>query len=148
MASNSQALAKLQHWERMLRTAPVVMDTSSKKMAQATLVLIVDGFRRETDPYGLRWAPKQVSNGQPVLVGKTRRLRGGWRILRASRRGFQVRPSVDYATAHQDPRRRADGRLKRPRRMMVPSRRRGLPARWRTVYKSIGRAEFEKHFNT
>lgn len=146
MGHNQRALNKLKHWERMLRTAPVVLDASSRKMGQATLQLIVEGFRHQRDPYGKPWAPKRRPDGRPVLTGKTKRLRSGWRLLGSTRRGFRVRPSVDYATPHQDPRRGHDGRLRRPRRMMVPSARRGLPHHWRLVYKAVSKAELRKHF--
>jgi hypothetical protein len=128
-----------------------IMAIASSVLAEDAIGLIKDGFRAEKDPYGKRWANKQKSDGRKVLSGPTSMLKGGWHVEEHSKRGFLVAPSVDYAAHHQNPqrrkrsssrkrrkdgkrRKRADragfGGLTRPRRMMVPDEKRGMPKAW------------------
>ena len=140
MTTNAKAYGKVEHWQRMLRKSPALVRAASKALAEATLELIDEGFVAEADPYGKRWAPKARPDGRKVLTGKTRRLRRRWRAVRVDKSGFHVIPGVDYAAAHQAPR---YGR--RPRRMMVPDSRRGLPARWRKRFKQVAGSQFKKY---
>jgi phage gpG-like protein len=73
----------------------------SDALAEEALDLVAEGFRKETDPYGKRWASKAISNGKPVLVGRTARLRRGWHRKASSARGFRIGPAVNYARHHQ-----------------------------------------------
>lgn len=70
-------------------------------LAEETLDLIAEGFQAETDPYGNKWKPKVFADGRQVLVGRTTRLRRGWKRKRVSARGFTVTASVVYAKYHQ-----------------------------------------------
>jgi hypothetical protein len=145
---SQSGFAKLAMWQRMMRDTPALVEGMSKKLAVATLVLIEEGFTAQCDPYGRPWAPKQKPDGRPILVGRTLRLRSGWRAVRAARDGWSVRPSVDYAAAHQEPRRygRAGRRRVRPQRMMVPSRSRGLPRAWTDRYIAVAGKTMLRHF--
>src|SRR5687768_17211456 len=114
-----------------MRTAPKALEDMSKALAEETITLIADGFREQRDPYGDKWTPKQAQDGRQTLVGQTARLKTGWHVQTASKRGFRVVPSVNYASAHQSPRPRARwGGKSLPRRMMIPTRDRGLPKAW------------------
>lgn len=128
-----------------LAKAPKTLDAISKNLAEETVGLVKEGFRQETDPYGVVWKPKKRPDGRKVLSGKTSNLKGGWHVVKSSKRGFFVAPSVDYAAPHQSPKAGEDGRLKRPKRAMVPDGR-GLPTRWRKIYVDISKEVLEAHF--
>jgi len=153
-------MRKLEALERVLANPDGIREALSGAIAEECLGLIAEGFRRETDPYGRRWKPKQKPDGRKTLSGPTSRLKNGWHIKRQAADQIVIAPSVDYAAAHQDPlprarasssetlRRRARGidtgratsfagadfngpmQLKRPRRMMVPDEVMGLPPKW------------------
>lgn len=131
---------KLQHWRKLFENGGVLVEAVSAHMAKKSLVLISYGFATETDPYGKRWKKKKRPDGRMILRGPSGRLRGGWRV-RLLKKRFVVFPSVDYAAAHQD------SRSKRlPRRMMVPSRARGLPPRWKAAFRDIALRALRWHF--
>lgn len=73
----------------------------SDVLAEEALDLVAEGFRKEKDPYGKRWARKKHSDGRQVLVGRTARLRRGWHRKASSPRGFKIGPAVNYARYHQ-----------------------------------------------
>lgn len=127
----------LKKLERMLDDPQRLLNAISGSLAEETVNMIKDGFRSETDPYGERWQPKQIPDGRKTLSGPTSRLKTGWHIKTQNPSGFVVAPAVAYALPHQDPQRNASGRLKRPRRMMVPSEDRGLPERWARAYREV-----------
>lgn len=130
----------LQRWQQQLGSVNEMLTEMSRNMGEEALELIAEGFATETDPYGKPWAAKKVDDGRSILVGKTARLRRGWHLQRYGRGGFTVSPSVDYATYHQK-------RTKRMvARMMVPSRSRGLPPKWRTALSSVAQQHFAAHF--
>lgn len=132
----------LSHWQKLLDSAArVSLYFTSRAMAKATLKLIDQGFQGEKDPYGTRWKKKKKPDGRKTLHGPTGRLRRGWKARGVSRRGFTVAPSVSYAAPHQAPRR---GR--RPRRMMVPDGRRGVPGSWSKIYRKIAGGAVSVHF--
>lgn len=59
-------------------------------LADATLELIDKGFEDERDPSGRPWESKAFPDGRPVLEGRTRRLRTGWRKTQVTASGFKV----------------------------------------------------------
>lgn len=113
----------------------------SKNMAEETVNLIADGFNSQTDPYGKKWKDKKKPDGRKTLSGKTGDLKTGWHPVEVTEGGFTVAPSVDYAAPHQSPR---DG--KRPRRMMIPDKKKGLPTKWKEVYGEIATETLKAHF--
>lgn len=132
--AKANPLKKLQ---RMLDDPQRLMSAISGSLAEETVNMIKDGFRAETDPYGDRWKPKKYPDGRKTLSGPTSRLKTGWHIKAQNGSGFVVAPAVGYAAAHQDPGRTGDGKLRRPRRMMVPSAERGLPEHWARAYGEV-----------
>lgn len=130
MPKDKDELYKVEQLAAAMDGLPRVMNVISRAMGEEVVGLIKKGFRTETDPYGQRWEPKQIPDGRKTLSGPTSRLKGGWHVTKANKGGFTVAPSVDYAAPHQRPKRNKFGRLKRPRRMMVPDRRKGLPQLW------------------
>lgn len=95
--------AKLQTWAKRIGEAggEKCLRELADNLAEETLDLIAEGFQTETDPYGNKWKPKVFGDGRQVLVGKTTRLRRGWKRKKVSARGFTVTASVDYAKHHQ-----------------------------------------------
>lgn len=131
-----------------LRGPRQLLQQCSKAMAEETVDLVKEGFRTETDPYGDPWAPKARDDGRKVLSGKTSRLKTGWKVETTTDGFYDVSASVEYAEYHQSPRkrtvRRADGRfgrgngrLKRPKRMMVPEASKGLPRDWSEALEEV-----------
>lgn len=116
---------KLLDWVGLMKEAHTLVEMQSAALAEVAVTLVAEGFERERDPYGRAWAKKKRPDGRKVLHGETSRLRTGWHVVSASRRGFHVAPSVDYASYHQAPRFN-----RRPTRMMVPTPSLGLPSRW------------------
>lgn len=117
--------AKMLDWVGLFKNGHTLVEMQSKALAEVMITLIAEGFERERDPYGRKWKKKQVDDGRKVLHGKTSRLRTGWHVVSAKRRGFHVAPSVAYAAYHQAPRFN-----RRPTRMMVPTMALGLPRTW------------------
>lgn len=113
---------------QLKNTAPMI-EFAGVSAAEEVVNLVKDGFRTETDPYGERWEKKKRRDGRKTLSGPTSRLKNGWHVSERSPEGFKVSPAVNYALPHQNPRRKG-GKLKRPRRMMVPSTEKGLPPEW------------------
>jgi hypothetical protein len=132
---------KLDAFIQALADAPKTLETMSQNMAEETIGLIKDGFRSESDPYGVVWKAKKKPDGRKVLSGKTSRLKGGWHIVRSGRGGFTVAPSVNYALPHQAPKFN-----RRPRRAMVPYRPK-LPPKWSKAYSEVATEVLAKHFS-
>jgi hypothetical protein len=133
----NKLLQQLAMWQVMMAQAPALVERMNKELGQCTLQLIEEGFQKQQDPYGRPWAPKQRFDGRPILVGRTGRLRSGWRVLNMGRAGWGVAPNVGYAAAHQEPRRISRRGRVRPQRMMVPSKSRGLPRAWQERYVAV-----------
>lgn len=131
---------KLQHWAKLMRSGDVLMGSVTRLMSERTLALVAEGFDTQTDPYGVPWKPKKRADGRKILHGPTGQLRN-FRAIREGRRRFFVVPGADYAAAHQEP---LDG--KRPQRMMVPSRERGLPIRWSRELSRTAVDAMRNHF--
>jgi len=132
--------SKLVRWSAIAKSGGRVLEAASHGMGTSTLALIDEGFDKEQDPYGQRWAPKKRPDGRRVLQGPTGRLRR-WRLYRVDRHGYMAGPIVDYAAPHQMPLR---GR--RPRRMMIPTTERGIPMRWRVVLARAALRAMYQHF--
>jgi len=114
-------------WETLLDNGDAIMQTSSAVLAEEVLDFTFERFRTQTDPYGKRWKPKKRPDGRLTLHGPTHQLKSGWHIERSDKTGFIIAPSVDYAAHHQDPKKGKGGKLKRPRRRMVPTSADGIP---------------------
>jgi hypothetical protein len=122
-----------------LRESPKLLEQCGHDMADETVGLVMDGFRAEADPYGTKWRRKQAQDGRKVLSGKTSRLKGGWHVSRANRRGFIVSPAVDYAKWHQG------GTRRLVRRAMIPFDGR-IPAKWLGIYRDVFVDRMTLHF--
>ncbi len=136
---------KLRMWKGVCANAGAVVEAVGPYSAEKMRDLVSEGFRRRRDPYGAPWAPKKRPNGYPVLHGATGQLEAPWNIQGAGARWF-VEPNVDYAAAHQAPARGRGGKLKRPRRMMVPSGRRGMPRRWSSEIRKVSERIMKEYF--
>jgi phage gpG-like protein len=92
-----------------------------ENVAEEAIDLIREGFSKESDPYGTRWAPLKYRSGR--ILQDTGRLRNSWhrRSLSASR--VVIGTAVTYAAYHQS------GTRRMRQRAMVPFR--GMPAPWR-----------------
>ena len=96
-----------------MRTLPIKMRAQAGKvLGQEAMRLLAEGFQRERDPYGHRWA--SLKHRQGKILRDTGRLRNSF-FARPSALGFVVSTSVGYAGFHQL------GTENMPRRMMLPS---------------------------
>jgi len=118
---------KLAGWKKLFETFPEILDAISAAGADALVGRVKDGFRKETDPYGKRWARKKKPDGRKVLSGKTSNLKGGWHYQRTDRGGFTISPGVGYAQYHQTG---APSRNMPARKMVPDSSGGGLPPEW------------------
>lgn len=141
---------KLLDWVGLMKNGHILVEMQSQALAETMITLIGEGFNDERDPYGRRWARKQRDDGRKVLHGKTTRLRNGWHVVSARRRGFSVAASVPYAAYHQAPRPGRGGRFSggqlRPTRMMVPTLALGLPKRWQKDMNAVAIAMAKSYF--
>ena len=110
----------------------------SLQAAKYTLGQVKAGFRKESDPYGSRWARKQKPDGRKVLTGKTKNLKRNFEMRRRLGGGFSIKAATPYASFHQDGTRNG-----MPARMIFPDSR-GLPDKWARKFKSITKAEIKK----
>lgn len=134
MVLKTKGANNLASWREVMRTAPAMIGQLGEEAAHELLDLTLEGFRTSKNPYGEPWQQKKVDDGRRVLIGKTLQLRK-WSVVKKGNGRWSIQPSPtagDYAGAHQDPRPRARwGGKSLPQRMMIPSKARGLPPKWR-----------------
>jgi phage gpG-like protein len=98
----------------------------SKQVAEESLLLIADGFRSETDPYGKSWLPwGTIVHRQGKILSDTGHLRR-FAIREVTERGFVVHSTAKYGQYHQ----RGTRYLRI--RQMVPERK--LPPDWARAF--------------
>jgi hypothetical protein len=149
MSVKTKGKDNLASWRETMRSAPSLVDEMGQMVAEEALDLVKEGFAKQTDPYGDRWQEKKVDDGRSILVGKTVQLKK-WQIVKKGNGKWTLSPSPtagDYAGAHQDPQPRARwGGKKLPRRMMIPSKARGLPQSWQKRMDEAMSEVFDAHF--
>lgn len=134
---------------RLAKAPAQLLDAAEEVAGNTLLNLVLDGFDSASDPYGDPWQERaretKKTSGRKVLSGETSRLKGGFK--RSWSRGeVKIGSSVEYADYHQRPKRGKSGRLKRPRRMMIPTLKRGFPRKYGSeIRKSMGDV-FESYF--
>ena len=133
---------KVDNWAKAMGTAPDLLLSMSRNMAEEALELVAEGFEQQRDPYGRPWKDKKRPDGRLILTGRTGRLRRGWHLVSSGKDGFSIAPSVNYAVHHQF----GAPRARIPARMMVPSKRLGLPPRWRAAFESVVEEQLSAHF--
>lgn len=94
-------MKQLEQLQKLLEHPERILDAVSGSVAEEALNLIAEGFRKEADPFGRKWAAKKFPDGRKVLSGKTNRLKSGWHITRQTRDRIVIAPAVDYAEVHQ-----------------------------------------------
>lgn len=128
LTGNFGALAR---WEQQLgkisdgRVAFEIAD----EMSDRALALVAEGFAKESDPFGRRWAPKKRDDGRPILRGETNRL-VQYRKAFVNQHGFRVESRAPYARYHQT------GTRKMVARPMVPVGNR-LPPKWTNEFRGV-----------
>ncbi|MFO7178983.1 MAG: phage virion morphogenesis protein [Pseudomonadota bacterium] len=156
MARLTGEFEKLDRQIRKLKGADKALDIVARQCGETTLDLIRDGFRNERDPYGDKWKAPLLRKGR--ALSDRGRLRSSWHIAKANRSELRVATAVSYAGYHQSgtgvfgPRKKpivpvnkralswkvgrqryfASSVQGAPKRLMVPTKSRGLPKRWRT----------------
>lgn len=159
--------AALKRFEDRLRTAPGVLETVSRNMAEAAVDLVKEGFDAATDPYGKKWPPLVLRAGEPLQ--DTGRLKASYHVAAASKSGFRIASSTQYAPYHQGgtgiygpkgrpivPTKKKALRLGKtgyvrrsvkgaPQRKMVPDAGR-LPDSWRRTLNDAALEVLEDHF--
>jgi len=138
----SGGFKELERWRRQIEQAGSenTLRKLNAVLAEETLTLIADGFRKSKTPTGRRWKPKKRPDGRKILVGKTARLRNGWHRSQIGPESFTVSPSVDYAKYHQTGTRR--GLV--PRQMIPDGNR--LPSRWDRAFQETAEDFLEAQF--
>ncbi len=91
--------SELERWTKQIESAPKVMNEISRVLSEEVVDLIKEGFAREKDPYGRKWAPLQLRDGR--ILADTGRLKNSFHATSVTRHGFRVAPSVTYAAFHQ-----------------------------------------------
>lgn len=137
---------KLEAWKRLLSNGDVMLAAVSAACSAEILRLIQQEFRDQQDPYGKAWKAKKRDDGRPIL-DKSGDLKGSFGVKRVGARGFEINSSVPYMPYHQNPGRRTNGRLARPRRMMVPAAALGIPRRWRSEMESVAKEVLGEYFS-
>lgn len=134
---NAAAMAKLTKWINRLEkvASPQYKVANTKEMSKKTEELILDGFKKESTPYGQKWRPKKVSNGQQILVEKDR-MRKSFKALVGLDKFTISNPTVYYNT-HQY----GDSSRNIPKRQMVPDPNK-LPIKWIREYNKIVQERF------
>lgn len=131
-------LRGLRRYQRKLKASPEVLKRIGTHVAEELLGLVQDGFRKETNPYGQRWAKKKRDDGRSILVGKTARLRRGWHTESVTRGTITIAPSVNYADFHQT------GTSRMVDRKMVPDDR--MPDAWNRMIEEAAGEILKDHF--
>lgn len=132
MGKNDRALENLAKFAERVRTVPRIQDALAKRMAKRMLRLVKKGFRGEHDPWGRRWKRKKRPDGRKVLHGPTGRLRK-FKIVRADRRGVQLRAGAEYF------------KYLNPERPMLPGKT-DLPKDWQRAFRTTAAKLFRRHF--
>ncbi len=131
-------LRALRRYQRKLKVSPQLLKRIGTHVAEELLGLVQEGFRKEANPYGQRWAKKKRDDGRSILVGKTARLRRGWHTESVSRGTITIAPSVSYADFHQT------GTSRMVDRKMVPDDQ--LPKTWERVIEEAASEILRDHF--
>lgn len=159
--------AALKRFETKLRQTPEVLAVVNRNMGEAAVDLVKDGIDRGVDPYGKKYAPLKLRDGEPLQ--DTGRLKNSWHST-STRRGFRVAPGVTYAAFHQTGTGLYGPKAKRitpktasalrlgntglfaksvkgaPQRKMVPDAGR-LPPRWNAALNAAALEVLEDHFS-
>lgn len=148
-----KARKRLAEVEKLTADLKPLFRAVSINQAEEVVDLIKQGFREASDPYGKKWKKRKRetrrTRGRMVLSGETSRLKGGWKHTQVRVDGFIVTASVTYATPHQKPKRggaKGGGRLKRPRRRMIPSEKDGLPRKWSKALNAAANDAINDYF--
>jgi hypothetical protein len=149
MSVKTKGTDHLASWRETMRAAPSLVNEMGQMVAEEALDLTLEGFRKQQNPYGEDWKPKKVDDGRSILIGKSVQLKR-WQIVKKGNGKWTLSPSPtagDYAGAHQDPQPRALwGGKKLPQRMMIPSKKRGLPPEWSKRMEEAMNDVFDAHF--
>lgn len=129
---------KLAAFGRKLATAPRLLGTISRNLAEESLTLAALGYRAARDPYGAAWAPRKSGGGRALLV-RTAAQRNSAAVLAAIAAFFAVAYTMAYARFHQH------GTRNMPRRSVLPRGGR-LPGKWSTAYGKVFDEIMEDHF--
>lgn len=97
-------------------------------VGEEALELVREGFSRQSDPYGSRWA--KTKRGGRILQD-TGRLRNSFHRRSISTNRVVIGSGVTYGAFHQG------GTRRMPRRAMVPFR--GMPGPWRSRLVSVAK---------
>jgi phage gpG-like protein len=123
--------AQLDKWINQLSNASsAVMRKISAAMAEESITLVAQGFRKKQDPNGGAWAPRKSGGGGRALLVDTGALRNSFHTKGVSSKGFTVASGVAYSEFHQS------GTSRMVARKMVPGANE-IPARWAQAYDDV-----------
>jgi phage gpG-like protein len=129
---------KLSDWRKRFSASAVekVKRAVLANIAEEALELVKEGFERESEPSGRRWAPLKHRRGR--ILQDTGRLRTGFHRKHVSSVSVTIGPTVKYAQFHQS------GTRHMPARKMVPDG--DLPNRWRVRIERAARDVMREAF--
>jgi len=132
-----KGIAQLNGLTARFGAVPGIVQYAIKELADETVELVQDGFSKESDPYGRKWAPKKVPNGKPVGVDTGRMKATVSPVISGSH--FGVTFGVPYAQYFHAPSGRAQ-------RWLVPNKSMGVPPSWLARYEHIIETTFLEMF--
>lgn len=129
-------MAKMAEWAKRFEdlASPQFKGALTKEMSKDSLDFIQEGFRTESTPYGMKWRPKKIPNGQQILVEKDK-MRRRFRA-RVGLGSFAIGSDTPYTNRHQYGFKGPDSlgrKISTPRRQMWPDPNK-LPAKWIRSY--------------
>ena len=113
---------------------PGIVHYATSELAGEAVDLVLDGFGKESDPYGRKWAPKKRPNGKPVGIDTGAMKSSVSPVVSGSHFGVSI--GVNYAPFLHAPSGRAQ-------RWLVPNKSMGVPSVWVDSYQLI----IERIFN-
>jgi len=129
--------AQINRWINGLNSTPGLMKQVSHSMAEETITLVSQGFRKQQDPYGGKWASRKSGGGGAILVD-TGALRNSFHVSGVGSSGFTVSSGVAYSEYHQS------GTSRMVARRMVPDSG-DIPGKWSKAYDEIVEDVLDDH---
>lgn len=105
-------------------------------VAEEVIELVREGFERESDPYGAKWAGLKSRSGR--ILQDTGGLRSSFHRKALSETSTTVGAGKSYARYHQD------GTKRMPARKMVPDG--DIPGEWRSRINEIAALAIKQAF--
>lgn len=120
-----------------LEEAPEALLAANENMAEESIDLVRQGWRKQRAPDGKKWKVKVRPDGRAILV-RTGTLRNSFAVTRVDLTGFTITGTANYGGFHQS------GTSRMVARKMVPENQ--LPAKWEIALNNAAEDALEEHF--